>query len=132
MGARYEEVWKIIWTVMILLVLLVGIFSTAASSHLIVYDPKSSDLGAIALGAATVILGGVAVILGIGAIWGYREIREAIIAAALSHAEKVSAQVATDVTNSLVPRLVEARLGQEESVSTETKDLGSAFPRETK
>jgi 3-keto-L-gulonate-6-phosphate decarboxylase len=129
--SRYEEVWKLIWTVMILLVLLVAVFSTAISSHLIVYDSKTADLGAISLGAATVILAGVAVIVGIGAIWGYREIREAIIKAALSHAETVSARVATDVTNSLVPRLVEARLGPEESEGTETTDLGSAFPRES-
>lgn len=126
---RYEELWKIVWTLIIVLFLFVAVFSTAISSHLIVYDANKADLGAIVLGAAAVILTGVAVILGVAALWGYREIREALVQVAISNAREVSTTVATQVTNDLVPRLVEARVGQEESKGPDAADLGSAFPR---
>ena len=127
--SRYEELWKIALTLIVVLFLFVAVFSTAISSHLIVYDVNKTDLRAIVLGASAVILTGVAVVLGVAALWGYREIREALVQVATASAREAATTVATQVTADLVPRLVEARIGPDESKGPGAADLGSAFPR---
>lgn len=70
---------------------------------------KSFDVATIALAAATVVLTGVGVFVAIVAVWGYKEIREASIRAAIrtarETARKVSAKTAKDVAEAVAARI---------------------------
>jgi hypothetical protein len=128
--SRYEEAWRIAWTILFLLFVAVVIFSTAERNHVIVYDGHSeSGLGELLLVSATLLLTVLAIVLAVAALWGYREIREALITAATKQAAETASSKAASVTETLVPRLVEARLSEQATDSEETANLGTAFPR---
>jgi|GEM_PF-6360746 len=112
---RYEELWRVIWTLIFILFGFVAVFSTAHSAHVIVYDSKYADLATVVLGGAALILAGVSVVVAVGAIWGYREVKETLERAAEKAARETATTVAFSVTTELVTREVEARLGKEAS-----------------
>jgi len=77
-----------------------------AKSHLVV---KLEYLSA-ALTAATLVLTGVAIVVAILAVFGYREIRERSEAAAVKRAEEMIHGAVVDAATPLVARLLEQAL----------------------
>ncbi len=79
------------------IVTFVLLFSGAGHGFLVLGDLKSIDLASIALMAATLVVAGVGVVVGLITFVGYTEIKRSAIRAATERATKVSTDVATAV-----------------------------------
>jgi predicted membrane protein len=102
--SKYEELWRVAWTILFLVFLLVVVLSTAETNHVVIYDSKEANLGELLLVAATLVITCLAVMLAVGALWGYRELRDAAIAAATKAAETEARTTATKVAQTVVRR----------------------------
>ena len=80
------------------------VLATAQSNHVIIYSSKETNLGELLLVAATLVITCLAVMLAVGALWGYRELRDAAIAAATKAAETEARKTATKVAQTVVRR----------------------------
>jgi predicted membrane protein len=127
---RYEEAWKIAWTILFLIFLLVLVFATAQANHVVIYSSKESNLSELMLVAATLVITGIAVMLAILALWGYRELKDAAILAATKEAAKIAESEATKRADELVPRLIEARL--QSVFGADSDGFAASFPRSDK
>jgi hypothetical protein len=102
--SKYEELWKIAWTLMFFMFLLVMVMSTALTNHVVIFDSKDANLGELLLVAATLVITCLAVMLAVGALWGYRELRDAAVSAATKAAEIEARITATKVAQTVVRR----------------------------
>jgi hypothetical protein len=62
-----------------------------SKGQIVITFDKGADLATLALTAATLVITGVAVMVGIVAVWGFREIRERAVKAAVDEAIKATA-----------------------------------------
>jgi hypothetical protein len=128
MDNKNSGLWQVAWAIIFATFLLTLVFATAKSNGLIVMDEHKMDVDVMMLAAATVVLTAVAILVGVGALYGYREMKEAAISAAMAHALKVAERVATERADQLVPRLIEARLQGASGPATSDSIIG-AFAR---
>lgn len=104
------KLWQAAWAIIVATALLVLVMASAQSNGLIVVDTHKTDLDVVMLAAATVVLTGVAVLIAIGTLWGFKELRDAAIKAAVEKADAIAELTATRRTDEIAPRLIEARI----------------------
>lgn len=123
-----QRSWQVAWAILFAALALTVVFITAESKHIIVLDVDKVDIDVMMLAAATVVLTGVAVVAGIGALWGYGELKKAAVAEAIKQSLVVAERAATDRADQIVPRLIQARLHS--AISTNDESVARAFLRE--
>ena len=99
-----QAAWIAAWAILLCLLLIVLVLSTAMSNGLIVFDGSRTDLSVILLTASAVILTGVAVAVAIVALWGWQGMKDLVIRAAEEKAAEIAKRVAREVASPVAAR----------------------------
>lgn len=96
--------WNIARFIISSTALLVIALAAAVTNGVVVFSGARDDLVVIMLTAATVVLTGVAVAIGIFAFWGYGEIKTKMVEAARQEAQRVAPEVAKEAAAPIAAR----------------------------
>ena len=94
------------WAVVIAeLIVLLGLGWLYSRHSIVISVEKGADVATLVLTAATLVITGVAVMVGIVAVWGFKEIRDRAIEAAVAAALEAEARIGAEHLNKDRPPL---------------------------